>query len=264
MNTMPHPSSERTVIPFLGIAFCGLSLEQMSELLLNDPPRGASLAVTCNMDHARELSINPDFRAAYRSASIVTMDGKPLQVYARLWAGLTVPHVTGADMFLRMFKGLDPARHRPFFVASTDEVGSAIVAALVARGFDPDGCGYAVPPPGFERDAAGTTALIEAINLHRPTQVFFGVGAPKSEIWIWQHASRLAPAHYACFGAALEFLVGTKRRAPGWLGRLGLEWLWRLASEPRRLSRRYANSFYFLLSLLRKKPAQIDLLNENR
>ena len=257
-----HPN-QKPVIPFIGIAFSGLSLEQVSEALLNDSPREASLVVTCNMDHARELSVNPDFRAAYRSASIVTMDGKPLQAYARLRAGVRVPNVTGADIFLRLFKGLDPLRHRPYFVASTHDVGSAIVGALVAKGFNRDACGYFVPPLGFERDAAGTAALIEAINKHCPSQVFLGVGAPKSEIWIWQNARHLAPAYYACFGAALEFLVGTKRRAPGWLGRLGLEWLWRLSAEPMRLSRRYARSFCFLLSLLRRKPSQIDLLNES-
>lgn len=260
---MPDLRDQCSTIPFLGVPFSGLSLEQISSRLLAGSPSAVSLVVTCNMDHARELGINSNFRAAYRSATIVTMDGKPLQAYARIRTGVKVPHVTGADLFLHMFEHLDPAKHRPFFVTSSEEVGSSIMAMLAQKGFDPSACHYIVPPFGFERNDAATETLIETINAWRPSLVFFGVGAPKSEIWVWQQAARLPPAYYACFGAALEFLVGTKRRPPSFVGRLGMEWAWRVASEPRRLLRRYIQSFAFLLSLLCKTPDEIDLLNEH-
>ena len=80
--------------------------------------------------------------------------------------------------------------------------------------------------------------MIRRINEARPDVLWVGLGLPKQEQWIYEHRSRLNVPVVLGVGAAFKFLAGTVRRAPGWLGDLGLEWLWRLAHEPRRLWRR--------------------------
>ncbi len=108
-----------------------------------------------------------------------------------------------------------------------------------SRGFGDDACGIEVPPFGFEEDERYGEELAARIRANRTTQLFFGVGCPKSEIWIVEHGDRLGDCYAFAVGAALGFFVGTQRRAPSALRRLGLEWLWRVYQEPRRLARRY-------------------------
>lgn len=69
--------------------------------------------------------------------------------------------------------------------------------------------------------------------------MIIGIGAPQSQIWLTRCGDDLGDVYALCIGAALEFHLGLKRRAPSWLGRFGLEWLWRVALEPKRLGVRY-------------------------
>jgi N-acetylglucosaminyldiphosphoundecaprenol N-acetyl-beta-D-mannosaminyltransferase len=82
-------------------------------------------------------------------------------------------------------------------------------------------------------------ALLARIAEARPNLILVALGAPKQELWIAARRARLAPAVSLGVGAALDFAAGAVRRAPGWMQRAGLEWLYRLAQEPRRLARRY-------------------------
>ena len=82
-------------------------------------------------------------------------------------------------------------------------------------------------------------ALLARIGEARPQLVLVALGAPKQELWIDARRARLAPAVVVGVGAALDFVAGAVRRAPPWARRAGLEWLYRLSQEPRRLARRY-------------------------
>ena len=79
----------------------------------------------------------------------------------------------------------------------------------------------------------------EADGAARPDILFIGLGSPKQECWVYGQWARLSAVVAVCCGAALDYAAGTKPRAPGWMRRGGLEWLWRLAREPGRLWRRY-------------------------
>ena len=87
--------------------------------------------------------------------------------------------------------------------------------------------------------AAPDEALVDRIAAAKPDFVLVALGAPKQEFWIHRNRARLRPAVLLGVGATLEFLAGRVRRAPAWISRAGLEWLFRLALEPRRLARRY-------------------------
>jgi len=96
------------------------------------------------------------------------------------------------------------------------------------------------PPIGFERDAAENEAILNRIAGAGPDVLIIGLGAPKQELWVHQHRGRIAAKVALCVGATIDFLAGERKRAPMWMREAGLEWLYRVALEPRRLAARYA------------------------
>ena len=106
------------------------------------------------------------------------------------------------------------------------------------------------PPLGFERDDAECANICERINAARPDVLMLGLGAPKQELWIAKHHERLQVKAALCIGATIDFLAGEKARAPRWMQKCGVEWLHRLASEPRRLFKRYAHDAWVFPQLI--------------
>ena len=211
---------------------------------------GMQLVVTMNLDHVVKLRRDSRFRQAYARAAIVTLDGAPVSAFAKL-KGLDAPRCPGSDLTAALAPRLDPLRHRPFFVLSSLETVAAVRQKLLNQGFQPDQLGFQSPDPGFERDAAASHALAAAIKAHAPTHIFFGLGAPKSEIWLAERQDQFGDVHALAIGASLEFWAGTAKRAPKLMRRIGLEWAWRVAHDPVRLFRRYfISSWAFLPAML--------------
>ena len=194
---------------------------------------------TPNVDHVVLAGEDAAFRAAYSRASLSLADGMPLVWSSRLLGAALPERVAGSDLVLPLlqraaargwrvfFLGGDPgvaAKARDRGLASVPELDIVGVAAPVVR----------VDASGEER-AAALRPLVEA----RPDLVLVALGAPKQEIWIDQVRPALKPAVLVGVGASLDFLAGTVPRAPEWMARSGLEWLFRLGHEPRRLWRRY-------------------------
>ncbi|CAA9317787.1 MAG: N-acetylmannosaminyltransferase [uncultured Microvirga sp.] len=196
------------------------------------------LVATANVDHVIKLQADEAFRRAYAFAADVTIDGAPVAWVAAL-AGLPISgRITGAALFAAVMDRLEPGRHRPVFLVSDTALAAHLRAWLNRKGFAPHDAAVLVPPYGFERVAHQTQAVLDAVAGCRATHIFLGLGAPKSEIFVFRHRERLTGVAL-CVGAGIAFYFGTMRRAPRLLQRLGLEWLWRLLSEPRRLFRRY-------------------------
>lgn len=228
--------------PVFGISLSPLSHEMLARrILLERVPagEGVRLVVTANLDHVSHLIRNVRFQAAYASAWVATADGMPVYLYARWRDGAPRERVTGADLSADLLRSLDPEFCRPFFVTSSDEAGHRLQKAMLDRGFPREAVAFATPAFGFENDSESCWALARAIRSHGTTHLFFGLGAPKSEIWLHEHRHLLGDCYALAIGASLDFHVGLRRRAPVFLQRAGLEWAWRVACEPRRLFRRY-------------------------
>ncbi len=216
------------------------------------PHPGVRLVVTANVDHVVNLRRNDRFRAAYRDAWAITADGAPVALYARLRGARCPGRVTGPDLFDAMMRALSADRHRPFFVVSRPDTGDRLRRWLCGRGFDEDAVESHCPPYGFERDPELCRLLAARIRIHRTTHLIMGIGAPKSEIWVHDWRNELGDCYAFGIGAGVDFFVGTDRRAPAAMRKLGLEWLWRLGREPRRLFRRYVvDALLFPLAVMR-------------
>ncbi len=204
------------------------------------PSQGVGLVVTANIDHVHRLRHDATFRAAYDGAEIVTCDGFPVYRYARLRGAAAPARVTGCDIAALLMRpgALNPA-HRPFFVVDSAETVHRVQRWAAREGLP---IATAVPPFGFETNAAARARLAAEIAAHGTTLLLMGVGAPKSEVFVEQERARLPPCWAVCVGQAMRYEAGLSTRAPRLMQRLDLEWAWRLAHEPRRLTGRYVSA----------------------
>jgi N-acetylglucosaminyldiphosphoundecaprenol N-acetyl-beta-D-mannosaminyltransferase len=226
----------------LGVTFSPLARDALVERVLRDRmPKGTGvrLIATANLDHIVNLVRNARFRAAYSSTWAATADGAPVLAYARLRGCEIAERVTGADLTASLLKEMEAGVCRPFFVTSSERTGALLQQALIARGFSAESVAHHCPQFGFERDPTASARLAATIREHRTTHLFVGLGAPKSEIWVHENRDLLGDTYALAIGASLDFYLGLRKRAPVWMRRIGCEWLWRLMSEPKRLSRRY-------------------------
>ena len=222
-----------------GYQVSALTKKQIVDEVVKETPRnGVQTLITMNVDHVVRLQDDARFRRAYRNAWIVTLDGMPVFLYS-LIVSLGVPElVTGSDLLADLAVAL-PVNRMLFFVVSKPEVGERLREYFTSRGFPSDSVKYVSPDFGFENDPVKTDQLIKAIRDHGATDLFFGIGAPKTEIWLDENRARLGNVFAFGFGSGLDFLVGVSHRAPVFMRRVALEWLWRLLSDPGRLWRRY-------------------------
>ncbi len=212
------------------------AVEGVRRLLAGD---GKHILVTPNVDHIVRLSRDTEFVDAYRRASVVLADGMPV-VWASRWLGRPLKErVTGSDLLPLVCGLAAEGGYSVYLLGAMPGVAETAIANLKRRfpGLRVAGC-YS-PPFGFERDEAENAAIIQRINTALPDILFLGLGPAKQEKWIARHVDALDIRLALCIGAGIDFLAGSVQRAPVWMQRSGLEWLYRLRREPQRLWRRY-------------------------
>lgn len=199
------------------------------------------MVVTPNVDHAVMFRERADMRKAYEGASLVVADGWPVVLASKLLGRSLPERVPGSDLAPALFDSTWDGRKLTVYLLGAGP-GVAIRAAekMAARWPNVEVVGTYSPPLGFEKNPAENAAIVDRINSVRPDVLIVGLGAPKQELWTAAHQQKLQVKTALCIGATIDFLAGEKARAPVWMRRCGLEWLHRVASEPKRLFRRYA------------------------
>ncbi len=227
-------------IDILGVRITNVSLEEavncIEELSKN---KTFSYTVTPNVDVIVKLQRDILFRRIYQEADLVVADGVPLLWAARFLGTPLKGRVNGTDLFERLVARAAKTGATVFLLGG--EEGSAEQAADRLRKRHPDLqiAGWYCPPFGFEYDTEENGKILRLIGDAQPTYLFVGLGSPKQEKWITEHAVATCVRHAIGIGVSFSFVAGTIRRAPYWMQRSGLEWLWRLGAEPRRLWHRY-------------------------
>lgn len=178
-------------------------------------------------------------RDIHNQAGLVTPDGMPIVWFSRLLGVKRIERVYGPDL-MRAISARSPGRgHRHFYFGGAPGVADRLAAALIAANPGLNVVGTLCPP--FRPLTPDEDAeVIAQINSAAPDIVWVGLGSPKQEYWMANHIHLLNASVLIGVGAAFDFLSGTKKQAPAWVQRNGLEWLFRLCSEPRRLWARYA------------------------
>ncbi|MCT7660158.1 WecB/TagA/CpsF family glycosyltransferase [Mycobacterium deserti] len=199
-------------------------------------PRGLAVG-SVNLDHLHHFGDDSALGVQPGPEWLLLADGMPIAWRGQLLTSAPWPRVTGADLLPRILQLAEQRGHRIGFLGGTTETLGLLSERLaeqyprikIAGTWSPD-------PDELEARSADIAAEIRAA---RTEILVVSLGKPRQERWIVKYGTATGADVFLPFGAAVDFFAGTKRRAPGWMQRVGLEWFYRLSREPRRLARRY-------------------------
>ncbi len=190
------------------------------------------------VDVVMEAQKDKGFRDIINSAGLVTPDGMPLVWLSRLKGCKRAERVYGPDLMLEVCSVAQAKGYSSFFYGGADGIPQRLKDSLRRR-FPRLNVVGTYSPPFRPLTTQEDEDVVRMINGFSPDIVWVGIGAPRQEKWMASHLGRLNARVLIGVGAAFDFLSGAKRQAPRWMQRSGLEWLFRLIAEPRRLWRRY-------------------------
>jgi N-acetylglucosaminyldiphosphoundecaprenol N-acetyl-beta-D-mannosaminyltransferase len=196
-------------------------------------------AVTPNVDHTVKFRKNAQFRELYRRAELVVADGVPLLWAARLLGTPLKERVNGTDLFERSCQFAAQRGHSVFLLGGSVGAANSASKILIQRHPDLKIAGCECPAFGFHKSEEQNHAIQRRIRESGADILFVGLGAPLQEQWMCDYAEGSGVAFAIGVGVSFSFVGGLIPRAPVWMQRNGLEWLWRLGKEPKRLWRRY-------------------------
>ncbi len=203
---------------------------------------------TLNLDHLVKRRSDPAFRDIYSRATFVTADGAPI-VWLAGRQGVKLDRVTGADLVIPMCEAAANAGLPVAFYGSTEKSLSE-AAVRLRRQFPALRIVFMESPPqGFLPQSPAADEAARRMAASGARICFVALGAPKQEAFADRMSQQYAGVGFLGVGAALDFIAGEQTRAPKFFQKNGLEWLWRLATNPRRLATRYALCAAALASL---------------
>ena len=249
------PLNPFVVRPILGVHVAVSSYDEAIEKCLVWARERQSRALFFAAVHMiMEAVDDPAFLSQLNSAGTVLPDGMPLVWALRALGARNARRVCGPDFTALMLAAAEGAGLPVGFYGGSQAGLEALVAAVRLR--HPNlRVAYMESPPFRPLTPEEDLAVVERITSSQAVLLFVGLGCPKQEHWITEHLGRVHSVMFAV-GAAFDFIAGSKRRAPRWMQRSGLEWTFRFVTEPRRLAMRYLkHNPRFVLQFLRQLAA---------
>lgn len=237
------PRTAKPPVALLGVPFDNVtlasSLERIDEMIASG--RSHYIA-TANVDFVVRARRDPRFRRALLGANMILCDGTPLIWTSRLLGNPLPERVAGSDLVPELLKRAAQKNYRLFFLGATPEA-CAQAAANVRKQFPQIVVDYFSPPfcPLNEMD---NDEIAKRICAAQPDIVLVAFGSPKAEKWMSANYHLPGVPVMIGVGATIDFLAGHVKRAPLWMQRCGLEWIFRLLQEPRRLFKRYMTDLW--------------------
>jgi len=247
----------------LGVSLCGMNLRiAVTAMLEAVHDRRKGYVCVTDVRAIGDAQEDEEFRQILNHSFLTTTDGMPLVWLGRHTLGGQVERVYGPDLLLATLAETQHRGHRHFFYGGAPGVAEELRTRMEERFPEVTICGtYA--PPFRPLNAKEERELSELVHVCRPDILWVGISTPKQERFMVEYLPKLQTVLMVGVGAAFDFHSGRIRQAPRWMQRSGLEWLFRLASEPRRLGRRYLVSIpLFLVRItlqllrLRKYPLE--------
>lgn len=234
--------------PILGIAVTPITASELVTVLHTDPGQ-VSLVLNHNLHSAYLHRKHSWFRTLYAKADIIAIDGWPILKLAGAGKRVRLNSLQriGSTDWLEVLQDASPQQTplRVFVFGGTPESNEKAVARLSSGRAKLDVLGQ----HGYVAPADWHT-VVDQIEEFQPRLVLLGMGMPLQEQFLHEHAATLPNAYYATVGGAIDYVAGVQKLSPRIFGTLGLEWLWRLANDPRRLFQRYCVEPFLLLALV--------------
>jgi N-acetylglucosaminyldiphosphoundecaprenol N-acetyl-beta-D-mannosaminyltransferase len=204
-----------------------------------------------------ESQADPELRAIHNRSGLTTPDGMPMVWAGRRAGARWMSRVYGPDLMLAICERAVERGWTSYFFGGKEGVPERLAARLGERFPGLRVVGTESPPFRTLTDDEDE-AVVARINVAAPDLLWIGLSTPKQERWMASHAGRIQAPATLGVGAAFDIHAGTLHQAPVWVQRRGLEWLYRVYREPRRLWRRYVSIIpRFLLAIIRHPPRLI-------
>lgn len=240
----------------LGVGVSAVDMERaVAEIVRWVEAREQHYVCVTGVHGVMESQRDPELLGIHNTSGLTTPDGMPL-VWMGRWAGADgMDRVYGPDLMLALCALAAKRGWSCYFYGAGEGVPELLAERLAAR-FPGLRVAGTMSPPFRPLTPGEDAAVVERINAAAPDLVWVGLSTPKQERWMAAHVGRLTAPVLLGVGAAFDIHAGLLPQAPRWMQRAGLEWLYRLLREPRRLWRRYLrNNPRFLLAVVRRPPS---------
>lgn len=208
--------------------------------------------VTPNVDHIVQLEKDSEFRKCYDEASLVLTDGKPLIWISKLYKKPIKEKISGSDVFPQLCGLAEKKGYKIFFLGAAEGVAQKAAENIKEKYPDIRIVGTYSPEYGFEKDEEKVKKVVGIVKETNPDILIVALGASKQEKFIYNNRNELEVPLSLGLGATLDFEAGNVKRAPVWMSAHGLEWLYRIFQEPKRMFKRYFVDFIKIVPLIWK------------
>ena len=211
------------------------------------------LISTLNAHSYNTVHKDEEFKTALKNSNVLLPDGIGVVWATKILTGQKLRKIAGNDLFHYQMSRLNKIGGKCFFLGSSDATLQKILERAAVD--YPNVMVFSHSPPFKSKfSEEDNKPIIEKINAASPDVLFVGMTAPKQEKWAFQNFERLNVKHVCCIGAVFDFYAGTSKRAPTWMIKIGMEWFYRLLSNPKRMWRRYLiGNTQFIVRILKEK-----------
>lgn len=246
-----------TRIKFMNTEVDNLSMYEALEKIDNlIQIKKSSYVVTPNVDHIVQLENDSELQEVYKKANLILTDGKPLIWISNYYKTPIKEKVSGSDLFPLLCQMAEKKGYKMFFLGAAEGVAMRAATNLKKRYSNLEVTGVYSPPLGFEKDEEEVEKIIQMIIKSDVDILIVGLGAPKQEKFIFKYHNKLKVPISLGLGASLDFEAGNVKRAPKWMQKSGLEWLFRITQDPRRMFKRYVIDDIKIVKLVGKYKAK--------
>jgi len=247
-------------VKYLNTEIDNLSMEEalqaMDQLVQNRRP---SYVVTPNVNHIVRLQSDRHFYEAYQNADLILADGMPIIWTSGAFGDRIREKVSGSDILPKICEIAANKGYSVFLLGAAEGVAAKAADNLTKKYAGLKIAGVYSPPQRFEQDPEEVEKAVSAVRDAGPDILIVGLGSPKQEYFIYDHLAALNVPLSLGLGAGIDFEAGKIKRAPAWMSKHGLEWLYRCIQEPIRLTPRYLkDSFRFLRIIWNCEHNQTD------
>lgn len=229
-----------TRMKFMNTEIDNISMEEaLHQIEMLIQKRNNAFIVTPNVDHIIQLERGGELSEAYKEANLILTDGKPLIWISKWYRTPIKEKISGSDLFPRLCALSAEKGYRMFFLGAAEGVASKAAENLKKRYAKLEVVGTYSPPKGFESDKTEMKKIRTIITKAQPDILIVALGCPKQEIFILHNRQELGVPLSLGLGASIDFEAGNIKRAPKWMADHGLEWLYRITQDPKRLAKRY-------------------------
>lgn len=238
---------------FMNIEIDNLTMvETLKEVERLVSERKGAYVVTPNVDHIVKLENDKELKRVYDNADLILTDGKPLLWIAKLYGKPIKEKISGSDLFPLLCKMAAKNGYKMFFLGAAEGIAAKAAENLMTKYKGLNVVGTYSPPYGFENDAEEISKIKKMIIEKRPDILIVGLGCPKQEKFMFHYCKELEVPVSFGLGASFDFEAGNIKRAPKWMSEHGLEWLFRITQDPKRMFKRYIIDDRKIISLIWK------------